>query len=69
MINIAMPDHPDSIDDEGQLVTELGMNYLHLPVPFDSPSADHLRQFCALLNAQRGRQLLLTRRQYILSPG
>ena len=39
VINIAMPDHPDSIDHEGKLVTELGMNYLHLPVPFDQPKA------------------------------
>ncbi len=59
VINIAMPDHADSIDDEGRLVTELGMNYLHLPVPFDRPEADHLRQFCALLDAQQGRQLFV----------
>ena len=52
VINIAMPDHPDSIDHEGKLVTELGMNYLHLPVPFDAPEAGHLKQFFALLQAQ-----------------
>lgn len=52
VINIAMPDHPDSIDHEGKLVTELGMNYLHLPVPFDQPKADHVKQFFGLLQAQ-----------------
>ena len=52
VINIAMPDHPDSIDHEGKLVTELGMNYLHLPVPFDQPEADHLKQFFGLLQSQ-----------------
>lgn len=59
VFNIAMPEHPDSIDDEGRLVTELGMNYLHLPVPFDNPAADHARQFCALLDAQQGRRLFV----------
>lgn len=59
VINIAMPDHADSIDDEGGLVTRLKMNYLHLQVPFDAPEIDHLRQFCTLLEAQRGRQLFV----------
>ena len=52
VINIAMPDHPDSIDQEGKLVTELGMSYLHLPVPFDAPTAEHVKRFLALLQAQ-----------------
>ena len=59
VINLALPDHTDSIDDEGRLVTELGMNYLHLPVPFDAPDANHLRQFCTLLTALQGRQLFI----------
>ncbi len=59
VINLALPDHPDSIDDEARLVTALGMNYLHLPVPYDAPNASHLGQFCALLNAQQGRQLFI----------
>jgi len=59
VINLALPTHPDSIDDEGRLVTELGMNYLHLPVPFDTPKPDHLFQFCALLAALHGRQVFV----------
>lgn len=52
VINLAMPEHKDSIDDEGKRVTELGMSYHHLPVPFDAPTASHARQFCRLLQAQ-----------------
>ena len=59
VINLAMPQHADSIDDEGRLVTELGMNYFHLPVPFDKPETDHVRQFFALLEAQANRQLFI----------
>ena len=50
-----MPDHPDSIDDEGALVTALGMDYCHLPVPFEAPTVDHWRRFSALLEAEGER--------------
>ncbi len=59
VINLALPDHPDSLDDEGSLVTRLGMRYFHLPVPFDAPSADHVSEFCRLLHCLRGRQLFV----------
>ena len=59
VINIAMPDHPDSIDHEGRLVTELGMNYFHIPVPFDAPQAKHIRQFCDLLHSQRDQSVFV----------
>jgi len=57
VINIAMPDHSDSIAKEGKLVTELGMNYFHLPVAFDKPRADQVKQFCDLMAAQQGRKI------------
>ena len=51
VINLAMPDHPDSIPNEGEIVTELGMTYVHLPVPFDAPLRAHVRKFCLLLDS------------------
>lgn len=59
VINLALPDHPDSLADEGALVTGLGMTYCHLPVPFDAPSPLHLQRFCALLEAQREQRLFV----------
>lgn len=59
VINIAMPEHADSIDNEASLVTRLGMNYIHLPVPFDCPKIHHLQQFCRLLQAQQQRRLFI----------
>lgn len=59
VINIAMPDHPDSIDHEGKLVTELGMNYYHLPVPFQSPQSAHVRHFCELLRILQAQRLFV----------
>lgn len=53
VINIGMPDHADAISNEGELVSALGMNYLHIPVPFDNPTTEHVRLFCKILNQIR----------------
>lgn len=51
VINLAMPNHEKSLDNEGQIVTGLGMTYIHLPVPFDAPAKTHLDQFSAFMEA------------------
>jgi len=45
IINLAMPNSDNAISNEGSLVTSLGMTYIHIPVPFDSPSLEHLKLF------------------------
>lgn len=49
VINLGMPDHADSLSNEGELVSALGMNYIHIPVPFDKPTREHVRLFCKIL--------------------
>jgi protein tyrosine phosphatase (PTP) superfamily phosphohydrolase (DUF442 family) len=46
VINLAMPDHESSISNEGEIVTSLGMTYIHIPVPFDAPGENHYQMFC-----------------------
>ena len=50
IINLAMPDHENSIANEGSLVTSLGMTYIHIPVPFDAPSEDHFAEFSGYMD-------------------
>ncbi|MEP5763656.1 MAG: protein tyrosine phosphatase family protein [Halieaceae bacterium] len=57
VINLAMPDHADSIENEGSIVTSLGMSYIHIPVPFDSPNKDHLDMFTGYMNALVGKKV------------
>lgn len=59
VINLAMPDHKDSLDDEGALVTGLGMSYFHIPVPFDAPTHDHLIQFITVMTSLRPRKVFV----------
>ena len=57
VINLAMPDHEHSIPNEGELVTGLGMTYIHIPVPFDAPGEDHYDMFCGYLDALENRKV------------
>lgn len=54
VVNLAMPDSDDAIADEGNIVTSLGMKYIHIPVPFDAPTKQHLRSFIRVMRAMDG---------------
>ena len=51
VINLAMPNHENSIDNEGEIVTSLGMAYIHIPVPFEAPTEELFEMFCACMDA------------------
>ncbi len=51
VINLAMPDSDNAIAQEGALVSSQGMDYIHLPVPFDAPGERHLRRFFGVMTA------------------
>ena len=59
VINIGMPDHADALANEGQLVSALGMNYIHIPVPFDKPSRDQVGLFCKMLSQISHQKVLI----------
>lgn len=51
VINLAMPTSQDALADEGRLVSDAGMTYVHIPVPWEAPNSDHLEQFFGIMNA------------------
>src|SRR5690606_20753393 len=51
VINLAMPDSDNAIPDEGSIVSSLGMDYFHIPVPFDKPTAAHVKKFIRIMAA------------------
>lgn len=57
VVNLAMPDSDDAIADEGNIVTSLGMKYVHIPVPFDDPTKEHLRSFIRVMRAMAGEKV------------
>ena len=53
VINLAMADSDNAVADEGNLVASAGMRYVHLPVPFDQPTREHLQTFEQLMTVFR----------------
>ena len=51
VVNLAMPDSDNALTNEGALVSENGMTYVHIPVPWDAPDANHLAQFFGVMDA------------------
>ena len=51
VVNLAMPDSDNAIANEGAVVSENGMTYVHIPVPWDAPDANHLAQFFGVMDA------------------
>lgn len=54
VVNLALPTSDNAIADEGSIVTGLGMNYFHLPVPWETPSAAQFEKFSRLMDALQG---------------
>ena len=59
VINLAMHNADDAIAEEGSLVSQAGMSYIHLPVPWEAPTADHLKTFIGLMDALADKKILV----------
>lgn len=57
VLNLAMPDHDNSIANEGSVVTALGMTYIHIPVPFDAPADEHFSEFSGYMDVLKARKI------------
>lgn len=51
VVNLALPTSDHAVANEGSIVTGLGMAYVHIPVSFETPQVDDLRQFFGVLDA------------------
>ena len=57
VVNLAMPNSDFAIQEEGNIVTALGMSYVHIPVPFEAPTAEHLRQFIKVMQVYSAQKV------------
>ena len=56
VINLAMPDSPNALPDEAELVAAHGMEYVHIPVVWERPTADDLERFFDVMAANESRK-------------
>jgi protein tyrosine phosphatase (PTP) superfamily phosphohydrolase (DUF442 family) len=51
VINLALPSSTYALKGEAELVTGLGINYIHLPVTWEAPEPAQLRRFFLILQS------------------
>jgi protein tyrosine phosphatase (PTP) superfamily phosphohydrolase (DUF442 family) len=59
VINLGMPDHPHAVSTEDKILAELGINYIHIPVRFDSPTKTQVTFFCQVLSALKSKKVFV----------
>ena len=59
VINLAPDGLDTSLPEQAELLSSLGIEYHHIPVPWSEPRLDHLEQFEALMMATQGRRTLV----------
>lgn len=59
VINLAMPDSPNALVNEGEIVTKLGMTYIHIPVPWQSPSIQDLERFLGFMEILQKQKIFV----------
>jgi len=59
IINLAMPDSKGALNNEGELVTQNAMNYIHIPVVWDKPLNEQFNFFSTILEQQPSQQVLV----------
>lgn len=57
VINLALYNASNAIEDENKVVTDLGMSYFHIPVNFENPSLSDLKLFLNTLQALGGNKV------------
>lgn len=54
VINLLPADSKYAVADEGALVREHGMSYVHIPVDFSAPTLEDFEAFCQAMDAHAG---------------
>jgi len=57
IINLGPHHNKGALEDEAGTVSSLGMEYIYIPVEFESPTDDNFQQFCEALDSLSDRQV------------
>ena len=57
VINLALVTSDNAIVNEGDIVTELGLSYIHIPIQWQKPTLEQFRLFVAVMQQQNQRKI------------
>ena len=59
IINLGKTDSPDAIENEGEIVGENSMDYIHIPVDFENPTTNELDFFFNIMEQLSNKNVLV----------
>jgi protein tyrosine phosphatase (PTP) superfamily phosphohydrolase (DUF442 family) len=59
VVNLALPTSTGALPDEAELVAEEGLEYMHIPVVWESPSDEDLDRFFRTMERAEGRRVFV----------
>jgi protein tyrosine phosphatase (PTP) superfamily phosphohydrolase (DUF442 family) len=59
VINLAPGTHENALPNEDRIVTSLGMEYIHIPIPFDRPTIEDFNRFCNVMQSHQDRSIFV----------
>jgi protein tyrosine phosphatase (PTP) superfamily phosphohydrolase (DUF442 family) len=59
IVNLALPTSTNALPDEKQVVENLGMQYVHIPVIWENPTLEDLEQFFSVMKANADQKIFV----------
>lgn len=59
VINLAMPTSDNAMPNEGELVSQQGMTYVHIPVDFEHPKPTDFERFTRVMDVFAGQRVFV----------
>jgi protein tyrosine phosphatase (PTP) superfamily phosphohydrolase (DUF442 family) len=59
VIYLAPSSVPDAVKNEGELLLRQGIEYIHIPIPFDAPKEEHFKTVSAALVRSNDKKILV----------
>ncbi|MCV3217545.1 protein tyrosine phosphatase family protein [Plectonema radiosum NIES-515] len=59
IVNLALPESPNALKDEKQIVESQGMQYVHIPVVWEKPTLENVTEFFRVMEANADKQVFV----------
>ncbi|MBD0263842.1 MAG: protein tyrosine phosphatase family protein [Tolypothrix sp. Co-bin9] len=59
IVNLALPESPNALKDEKQIVESKGMQYVHIPVVWENPTIENVKEFFSVMEANTHKKVFV----------
>ncbi|RUR84097.1 protein tyrosine phosphatase family protein [Chlorogloeopsis fritschii PCC 9212] len=59
VVNLALPESPNAVPDEKQIVESQGMEYVHIPVVWDKPNLENVKDFFRVMETNADKRVFV----------